>query len=450
MRKVFIFALICLVCISNSFAQTAVSVDRKAIANTTQLSEVQLISEFEINGLKVIVKRRPSAATVAVGLFVKGGVSSLTKQNAGIENLSLSLAIEGGKNFPKEVLRKELSRTGSVLNVEAGEDYSVVSLLSTKKNFDKSWQFFTDVILNPAFNEKDLPIVKEKILTTLKNKNISPDDFLDVLQRQYVFVNHPYSIDPLGTEENLNRFTLDDIKNYYPSILQTSRLLLVIVGNVEVEQIQKKVSDAFSNLPKGDYKKAPLPQLEFKQPKIHISARPLQTNYVRGIFAAPSISDSDYYPMKVAISLLQSRLHQEIRLRRQLSYAPDASMEDNEANTASIYASTVNVEETVKIMLEEIKKMREQLPDEDSFVGLPGFFSTTYYLRLETNAAQVGELARYEIIGGGWRNSLLFLEKINQVKPEDIKRVAQKYMKNISFVLITNNDNIGKKVFLEQ
>lgn len=413
-------------------------------------TESQLISEFEINGLKVIVKRRPTAATVAVGLFIKGGVRNLTAETAGLENLTLSLAIEGSKNFPRETLRKELSKMGSVLDVEVIEDYSVVSLASTKVHFDKSWRIFSDVITNPAFDEKDLPIVKDKILTILRSRTISPDNLLDVLQSRYIYAGHPYANDPLGTIENINRFTLKDVQNYYQKIFQTSQWLLVMVGDVDVEDIKKKVADSFGKVPKGDYKQSSLPPLKFDKPTLDVVERKLQTNYVRGVFAAPSVSDPDYYAMKVAISLLQSRLNQEVRVARQLSYAPDAEMNDNEANTASIYVTATDVNQAVKVMLDEVRRMRQEEPNEESFVGLPGFFLTMYYLRLETNAAQVGELARYELVGGGWRNSLLFLDKINQVKPADVQRVAQKYMKNIRFIVVGDPAVIDRKVFLEQ
>ncbi|MFN3329898.1 MAG: M16 family metallopeptidase, partial [Pyrinomonadaceae bacterium] len=256
--------------------------------------------------------------------------------------------------------------------------------------------------------------------------------------------------DPLGTIENINRFKLEDVRAYHQKILQTSRLLLVVVGDVENDDVRRKVEASFGKLPKGDYKPKPLPPLIFEKPTVDIAERNLPTNYIRGVFAAPSLSNPDYYAMRVAIALLQSRVNQEVRVKRQLSYAPDAAMNDNEANTAYIYVTATDANQAVKVMLEEIEKMRQQPPDEDSFVGLPGFFLTLYYIRLETNASQVGELGRYELIGGGWRNSLQFLDKIRQVKPEDVQRVARKYMKNIRFVIVGNPSAIDKKVFLGQ
>lgn len=412
-------------------------------------SQGQLISEFDVNGLKVILKRRPGAPTVSAGLFLRGGTRNLTTKNAGIENLMLNTAVESGKKFPREVLRKEMARTASTLGAGVSEDFSVVSLSSTRQNFDRTWEIFTDTIMNPSFTPEDFALVKERILTGLKNEAVSPDNYLDVLQNKVVYANHPYSNDPNGTIENITNFKPEDIRAYHQSVMQTSRLLLVVVGDVEQSNLQKLVADSFGKLPRGEYKETPLPQLVFDKPSLDITTRNLQTNYIKGIFDAPSIANPDYYAMRVAITLLQSRVNQEVRVKRQLSYAPNAEIKDDAANTANIYVTAVDANQAVAVMLNEINEMRQKPPEDDSFIGLPGYFLTTYFVRQETNAAQVGELARYELIGGGWKNSLLFLDKIREVTPKDVQRVSQKYMKNLRFVVIGNPSAINRQIFLQ-
>src|SRR2546429_6258494 len=74
-------------------------------------------------------------------------------------------------------------------------------------------------------------------------------------------------------------------------------------------------------------------------------------------------------------------------------------------------------------------------------------FLTTYYIGQEANAAQAGSLAEYELIGGGWHNSLQFLEKLRTVTPADVQRVSQKYMRNIRFVVLGNPAQIDKSIF---
>ena len=418
-------------------------------AQTTTNAPDKFISEFDVNGLKVIVKRRPSSPTVSAGLFTRGGVKNQTASNAGIENLTLSTAAEASKKFPRETLRSELSRMGSTVSAGGGYDFGVVSLASTRQNFDKTWEIFSDIVLNPSFAAEDFAIVRERILTGLRNQSVSPDNSLNSLEEKIVYAGHPYAVDPNGTIETVSSLKIEDLRAYHKNLLQTSRLLLVVVGDLDAETVRKQIVASFGNVPRGDYKEQSTPRIAFAQPTVEIAPRTVETNYVKGVFAAPSLADPDYYAMRVAMTILQSRVYQEVRTKRNLSYAPNAEMGNNAANTGNIYVTAVDANQAVSVMLREVASMREDTLNEDNFTGVPGFFLTTYYINQETNAAQVAELARYELIGGGWRNSLQFLDRIRAVTPQDVKAVSQKYMKNIRFVAIGNPAAINKQIFLQ-
>lgn len=415
----------------------------------TTRSQANLVTEFDVNGLKVLIKRRPGAPTVSAGLFLRGGVRNLTPATAGIESLMLSTATEASKKFPRDLLRNELSRMASTLGSGSSEDFSAISLSSTRPNFDRTWEIFTDIVLNPAFTKEDFELVRDRISTALRNESISPDSLLDVQQNKVVYANHPYANDPNGSVETIAGFKLEDIRAYHQKAMQTSRLLLVIVGDVDADDLKKRIANSFGKLPRGDYKEQALPPLNFEKATLDITTKAVETNYIKGIFAAPSLTNPDYYAMRVAITILQSKVIQEVRNRRQLSYAPNAEMNDDAANTANIYVTAVDANQAVRVMLKEIESMRENGVAEDEFTGLPGYFLTTYFIRQETNAAQVGELARFELIGGGWRNSLSFLDKMRDVTPQDVKAVAQKYMKNLRFVVVGNPSAIDKNIFLQ-
>ncbi len=77
-------------------------------------------------------------------------------------------------------------------------------------------------------------------------------------------------------------------------------------------------------------------------------------------------------------------------------------------------------------------------------------YLTRHYLGQETNAAQAGELAQYELLGGGWRKSTDFLERLRAVTPSDVQRVASAYMRNIRFVVLGDPERIDKRVFTGQ
>ena len=411
---------------------------------------LRLVTEFEVNGLKVLVKRREGSQSVVAGLFVRGGSRNVTAENAGVEALMLDVATEASQKFPLAVMRRELARTGTGLSYGVNYDYSVLSLASTRRHFDRSWDIFVDSALNPSFRPEDFERVKSRTLVSLSDNEDTPDSFLQELQSRVAYAGHPYLNHPRGTVASVTNLTLEQVRTYHQRMMQTSRLLLIVVGDVDPQEIRKKVEASFGKLPKGDYKVEPLPQLSFSAPTVAVTARPLPTNYVQGVYAGPPLTSNDIYPMRVASSILQNRIYTEVRVRRNLSYAPDAFLSSQSANVGGIYVTSVDANQSVRVMLDEIRRLQTQEISTDEIKATAQQFLTRYYLGQETNAAQAGELAQYELIGGGWRNSAVFIDRLRAVTPAEVRRVANTYMRNLQFVVIGDPRSIDKVVFTQQ
>ena len=409
-----------------------------------------MVSEFDINGLKVLVKRREGSQTVAAGLFIRGGVENITASNAGVEAFMLNVASEASANFPRDRMRKELSRIGTVIGEGVNYDYSVLSMAATRTNFDRSWEIFTDVALHPSFTKDDVALVQSRIVASLRDDADEPDTYLQRLQEKVAYVGHPYLNRPEGTAENVGRLTAEDLRTYHQRMMQTSRLLLVVVGDLDATQLKNRIAASFGKLPRGDYKPQTPPTISFTTSTVEVTSRELPTNYIQGLFGAPSLTSPDIYPMRVASSLLRDRVFEEVRVKRNLSYAPDAFLRSQSANIGGLYVTAVDANQAVRVMLNEVARLQREPIDKDDINAVIAQFLTTYYIGQETNAAQAAELAQYELIGGGWRNSLMFLEKLRAVTPTDVQRVSQKYMRNIRFVVLGNPAQIDKNVFIGQ
>ena len=409
--------------------------------------QAALVTEFDVNGLKVLVKKREGSATVAAGLFIRGGSQNITESNAGVEAFMLNVASEASTNYPRDRMRRELARLGTVIGESINYDYSVLSLASTRSNFDRSWDIFTDVALKPSFTKEDVDLVKSRIVANLSDDADEPDTYLQRLQEKAAYAGHPYLNRPEGTAETISKLTAEDLRAYHQRVMQTSHLLLVIVGDLDANQLKTRIAATFGKLPRGDYKPPALPALTFNASTVEVTTRGLPTNYIQGLYTAPSITSPDIYPMYVASSLLRDRVFEEVRVKRNLSYAPDAFLRSQAANVGGLYVTAVDANQAVRVMLNEISRLQTQAVSHDDITGVIAQFLTTYYLGQETNAAQAGSLAEYELIGGGWRNSLQFLEKLRAVTPADVQRVSQKYMRNIRFVVLGNPTQIDKSIF---
>lgn len=457
-KKSFLFGLVLigtsLLMPGSATAQTpapaATSAPQSSDLQSVIARQASLVTEFEINGLKVLFKRREGGQSVAAGLFIKGGSRNITAANAGVENLMLQVATEASAGYPRERMRSELARTGTVITSSDNYDYSVLSMTSTRANFDNMWNLFTDIALRPALTKEDFDLAKTRALASLADDSDDPDTYLQRLQENSAYAGHPYVNRPEGTVESVSKLTVEDVRRYHQQVMETSRLLLVVVGDLNVNQLRQQITNSFGKLPRGSYRADSVPQLTFSAPSVNVTERSLPTNYVQGLFAAPPLTSPDIYPMEIASAMLRDRVFEEVRVKRNLSYAPSAFLSSQAANVGGIYVSAVNANQAVRVMLDEIRRLQTQPLDQTDITGVVSQYLTSYYLGQETNAAQAASLAEWELIGGGWRNSFETLARLRAVSPADVQRVAQKYMRNIRFVVLGNPTQIDKNIFTGQ
>jgi zinc protease len=417
---------------------------------SAQDATAQLVTEFDVKGLKVLLKRREGSQTVAAGMFFRGGARNVSVENAGVESLALQVATEATTAFPRERLRRELASTGTSIGAGMTWDYSVLSLASTRQGFDRAWAIFSDAVLRPSFQPDDVNRVKARMVAALSESESTPDSQVERLLARAAYAGHPYQNDPRGSVDVLRRLTPEDLKQYHQQSLQTSRMLLVVVGDLTQAVLQPKVEAAFGGVPRGNYATPPAPVLSFTQPAVQVTARELPINFVKGVYAAPPLTSPDIYPLRVATSVLEQRVFDEVRVKRSLSYAPDAFLESQGANVGGIEFTSVDPNQTVTIMLGEIARLQTVETRPDEIRAIAQQFLTKSYLQDEASAAQAGTLAQYELIGGGWRQSAEALQRLRAVTPADVRRVANTYMRNLQFIVVGNPRSIDQKLFTQQ
>ena len=408
----------------------------------------QDVQSFDVNGLKVIFKQNTANDILSVNMYFKGGVVNLNEDQAGLEALTLIVAQKATKNYPKDKLNATLERMNTQINSNASLDYSRLSMLCVKQNFDASWNIFVDMLLNPSFAEEDLNLERDRLISSIKQVNDNPDSYLGKVVTNEFYVDHPYSVPVNGTEETLNSFTTQDLKDFMSGRLQTSQILLVVVGNTTMADLQQKVSAAFGNLPVGSYTKIAMQEVDHAEPSIKIIHRELPTNYIQGSYSAPERGTTDGYTMLIANSILRDRVWEEVRTKRSLSYAPSTRYVNNFSNYGAIYVTAVDPDTTIKVMINELERLKNEPISDKELSNKVRQFITFYYMGNETNQAQANALAFYELAGIGYDEVNEFLTNVNKVTPKDIQDVAQKYMKNLQFVLIGNPESLEIASFM--
>ena len=417
-----------------------------AFSAFAQVSSVPA-EEFSVNGLKVVVKNNPANSIVSAQLYLRGGAMNLTEHTQGIEPLLLNSALKGTKNYPKDALHAILDKTGSLITSVSNRDFSSVTLRCLVGDLDVLWNVFADVVMNPTLDAAEVNLVRENLLSGIKQRVDNPDGYLREVADEVFYGNNPYRLDPNGTEASIQAITVDQLKKHLADNLVTTRLLLVVVGNVTKADIEKKVTATFGKLPKGNYSPRYPTAVKHSASDIKVKERQLPTNYILGLFNAPRIGEKDYYAATVAMNILRNRVWEEVRTKRNLSYAPSAWLENQLLNRAAIYVSAVQPDTTIKVFFAELKKIRTEPVSMKDLRDRVGLFLTSYYLQNETNDAQARFLAVHEISGLGWKAADSFVDSIRKVTAKDVQDFAMKYLINPQFAVVGNPALIDEKLF---
>ena len=403
------------------------------------------------NGLKTIHRHVTGNDVVAAQIYFRGGARNVTEKNAGVESLLFEVATEGTKNFSKSEINREMARMGTVIDGDSGYDFSVMEMHCVRQNFDRSWQLLTDMILNPACDDKEVALVKDQIISALRQQNDSPENSVALLCNRLLFDSHPYFNSPIGTVESVSSLTSAAVRAHHAKLLQTSRMLVVVVGNVSTDEVKRKVEASFGKLQRGEYKhEAPPAFAKASTADFQVVERPVATNYIRGSFAAPPLESPDYAPFSIAVNILQQLFFQEVRVKRNLTYGADATLLTNGANSAFISVTTPKPNEAVRVMFDQIDFMQRQIIREEGLKAIISGFLTNYYNKLEDNGSQAGKLAEYELLGGGWRRDQTWIDEVSKVTPEDVNRVSKKYLKNFHFAVMGDKRQFDRELFMSK
>jgi zinc protease len=393
---------------------------------------------FEVNGLPVILRRVTANEVVAANLYLLGGTRQVPPEQAGLEPFLLDATERGTAGYSRDVLQEKMARLGSLIGVDADHDWTTFAMRSTTATFDSTWAIFADRLMRPALDSGEVELLRGRLLSGVRQRRDSPDAQLEYLADSLAFADHPYGIAPRGTEASLRRIALADLRRYRQEQMVTSRMLLVVVGDVDRERLERTVAATLGTLPRGSYTWTPPAPPPSRPSAVAVERRDLPTNYLLGYFPGPSAASQDYYPLRIATAVLSGRFFAEIRSKRNLSYAVHAPFVDRAVATGGVYVTTVDPRTTLALMREELRNLQEGWITPRGLDQLRQQFITEYFLDNETNADQANFLARAQLYRGDWRRAARFVEELRAVTPDDVRRVARQYLHDLRLAYIGN------------
>jgi zinc protease len=406
--------------------------------------DTAITTKFDVDGVSVILRRNTANEVIAANLYLLGGARQLTPATAGIEGLLLLASERGTRRFPGASVRQRTATLGSTISIEANDDWSAIGLHAIRSTFDSTWAILADRIMAPALDPAEVEIAREQLIAGARQRSTQPDDAATELADSLLYVNHPYAVPPTGTPASLASLTIAQLRAYHAQQFVTSRMLLVVVGNVERADVERLVRRTIATLPRGAYRWSPPPPVTNTARALAIDNRALPTNYLLGYATGPSATSRDYVALRVATAVLSGRLFTEVRSRRNLSYAVESPFVERAYAVAGLYVTTVDPSAVLRIMRAELTTLQTETVDPDGLKRLEQQFITEYFLKNETNADQANVLARAEVFEGDFGAADRFMENLRRVTPEDVRRVARQYLKDFRFAYVGDASKLNR------
>lgn len=397
---------------------------------------------FDVAHVHVILRRNTANDVIAAKVYLLGGTQQLTPQDAGVEVLMLAASEGGTRKFPKGALRRITAQAGATIAIGPGVDWTEFGLRTLRQSFSSSWAVFADRLVAPQLDSVEIDRARLQMLTNALQAASDPDAVVDRLAEGLLYANHPYWLDPEGSPSSLRALTPQQVRRYHDTQVVQSRLLVVVVGNVSRERLERAISGTLATLPVGLYTWTPPADLMPAVEHVAKVSRELPTNYILGYYPGPRAGTSDYNALRIATAVLSGRLFTEVRSREHLAYAVEAPFLERAISAGGLYVTTTAPAAALHIMEREIRRLQTTLVDPVGLRTLVQGFITDYFLKNETDADQASFLAREQLYGGDHRKAGEFVEQLRDVTPEDVQRVARTYMHGTKFGFVGDTTKI--------
>jgi zinc protease len=405
------------------------------------------IEDSRVAGIHVIHKPIAANDVIAVTLYLTGGSAALTPKMAGVEQMIVSTATLGTEKYTKDQFTALSTATGTNIEGQATRDYTTFMLRAVREHWDDAWDLFTQAVAHPTFPRAEVELTRAQQVNGLKQRTDDPDSYLTELGDSITYAGHPYALDPEGTPESVGALTRDDLARWHKRRLTKANILIVVVGNVSRADLTTKITAAFGKLPATGGSAPRVPALAAAKPTVTVVERPLPTNYIQGLYVTPSRASRDLPALQLATRMLSERLFEEVRTKRNLTYAVGSGLNTGLIGRGWLYVTAVEPDTTLKVILTEVRRLQREPVSRERLQETLNTYGTNYWMSQETNMGQAQQLGLWELTGGGWRNALTYVDRMKTVTPADVQRVATRYLKNARFVVIGDPKKIDKALF---
>ena len=399
------------------------------------------------NGLTVIVRENPAAPVVASSLLVKMGTRTETPDNAGISNMLQIMLVRGTEKMTGEQIAAAADRMGGSIDAYGDADYGEIAATALSRNWLPMLELVSDIALRPTIPHGTVGPVRDFILRQIRNRGEKPFDVATDRTRERLFgADHPYSWDPLGRRESVERLTRDSLLAYYRRQYVGGEMVLVVSGDLKGAEVLHQVQRLFGALPSGKATGSSLlspPPVSAEREVVSVPGAQAQI-FMAAL--APPFTHPDYAPLKVMSAILgggmASRFFSDLRDKQALAYSTGVRYEgrlDTTSFVAILGTAPANVPKAEAALREHLARIQNEPASAEEVAIGRSYVVGSLAMDRRTNARQAWYLAAAELAGVGHEYFDVYAAQVRKVTPADVQRVAKKYLGVMRTVVVQPN-----------
>ena len=392
--------------------------------------------EFKLkNGIKVLVVENHKLPRVSYSLRIDG-TPILEGEKAGVLSILGQMLGNGTTSIEKDVFNEEIDYLGA--NVSIGFRSSFASSL-TKHN-DRILELMADAIINPLLTVEEFDKTKEQLIESLKADEKSIDAIGSRVGNALSYgKNHVYG--EFITEETLNKISYEDVIDFHKKYTYPNSAYIVVIGDVNYKEVKKSITEKFSVWKKAKKVENDVPVLtpNVGLTEVNFIDLPSATQSSIGVTnnVELKMNDEDYFTALITNNILggggEGYLFKNLREDKGYTYGAYSSLGSSRYGVARFSAGAkvrnMVTDSAVTEIVNEIVRIRTELVDAELLKNAKAKYVGNFIMRLERPQTIANYALNIKLNDLPEDFYETYLEKINAVTAEDVKRVANKYFK---------------------
>jgi predicted Zn-dependent peptidase len=400
-------------------------------------------------GMPVYLLRDTELPIINVTAMVRVGSVYEPAAKTGLAGIVGSVMRSGGAGgLTPEQMDDELEFMASSVESGIGNDMGTVSLAALKKNYSRTLQIFSDVLLRPDFSAKRLEIARQHAVEGLRRQNDDPKEIGEREINRAIYAGHP-----LGNSEtfdSISSITRQDLLDFHRRYYRLDNIILAVSGDFDRTVLLKELNAVFK--PEKYPTALALPKIP--QPKEQLQGvvlygkKDVNQTVIRMGHLGLSKDSPDIYAVRLLDYILggsfTSRLMMEIRTNQGLAYNVGSHFDIGRRFTGSFIAETeTKAESTAKaisLMKSIISGLTIEPVRDEELTAAREYMINSFMFGFTSPVSIVTQRARLEYYGYPDGYLERYRDNIAKVTKADLLTVARKYLHPDAFKIVVIGD----------